>query len=743
MSKVSVTGARTYMPQVIETVYDLNLVHLSDYDGSWEGFDNGTPIEGSEEASEKLVTVRSLENVLDLDEAEEIPEERIDESTLEARLEDARTDINERDDRLAELRGERREIQDQIDRLVPFADLGIDLDLLSGYDSIDVAVGEGDETELQNALEDADEVRSFETFGGDAVVGLFAAPADGVDDPITDALVGVEFTRLDVPDGDGSPQEEIAELKNRRRQIDSEIESVEAELESLKREYGGFLLGAERYLTIEAERTEAPLQFATSNRAFIAEGWIPTEQYDDLVESLEAAVGDHVEIEELERAAYDEHGAHSTHDDEAEDEVHEATDDAPSAADTDDSEPQRAATDGGQPTSAGASGGAVTMDDEPPVVQQNSKIVNPFEVLVTAVNRPKYSEFDPSVTLFVTFPIFFGFMIGDIGYGITYALIGYWLYRAFDSEALQSLGGVIGWMAIWTVLFGVAYGEIFGLHFFEWFMDDPSLSKGTSDTQWAITWLLVAVIAGILHLNLGYIFEFLEEYQLHGPKPAIVEVGSWLLMLNGIWLFVFSEWVTGPKPEFLVGPDAVLNTGPLGFGFEGFAPELGMFGVVLFVLGIAILLTGPWYEVVEFVVPLSHVLSYTRLTAVLLAKAGMAIAANLIYWGAYRDADGFHFIHAGTPEDKAAAGEDVVFDGLANMGPLAISAGPVDIAIVGALIGLPAFIVAHAIVLAIGGTAAIQAIRLEYFEFFEKFYEGGGKKYEPFGDQRTQTSDKQ
>jgi V/A-type H+-transporting ATPase subunit I len=43
--------------------------------------------------------------------------------------------------------------------------------------------------------------------------------------------------------------------------------------------------------------------------------------------------------------------------------------------------------------------------------------------------------------------------------------------------------------------------------------------------------------------------------------------------------------------------------------------------------------------------------------------------------------------------------------------------------------------------LAIGGTAAIQAVRLEYFEFFEKFYEGGGKKYEPFGHERTHTSD--
>jgi V/A-type H+-transporting ATPase subunit I len=69
------------------------------------------------------------------------------------------------------------------------------------------------------------------------------------------------------------------------------------------------------------------------------------------------------------------------------------------------------------------------------------------------------------------------------------------------------------------------------------------------------------------------------------------------------------------------------------------------------------------------------------------------------------------------------------------------SLGPAQLGLEGALLGLPVYIVGHAVVLAIGGTAAIQAVRLEYFEFFEKFYEGGGKKYEPFGHERTHTSD--
>jgi V/A-type H+-transporting ATPase subunit I len=70
MSRVSVTGSRRVLEETIETVHGLNLVHLTDYDGRWDGFNPGDPIEGAEDAASKLVTVRALENSLDLDEDE-------------------------------------------------------------------------------------------------------------------------------------------------------------------------------------------------------------------------------------------------------------------------------------------------------------------------------------------------------------------------------------------------------------------------------------------------------------------------------------------------------------------------------------------------------------------------------------------------------------------------------------------------------------------------------------------------
>jgi V/A-type H+-transporting ATPase subunit I len=731
MSKVSVAGSKRVMSDVIETMHQMNLVHITDYDGSWDGFEPGDSLEGADETSSKLVTVRALENSLNLDSDGVDTDTTVDLTNADERLEDIRTQVTDLDDRQDELEDRRREIDEQLDQMELFADLGLDLDLLWGYDSLDVVVGEGDAEAIAESLDDAEHIAAFDVFTGEASnsVAAFAYPEADADADLDDALVGVPFTAYEVPEMEGDPQSNVADLSEERKQVEAELEKIDNELESIKINSGNFLLALEEELTIEAQKSEAPLRFATTEHSFIVEGWIPTENVEALRQTFDAEIGDQLEISEIKRAKYTDASGHS------EEEVHEeeataATDGGKQVADSG----EEVMTDGGK-----SDGDLVTVEDEPPVVQQNSNLVNPFEILTRAVNQPKYSEFDPTITLFLTFPLFFGFMIGDVGYGLLYVFMGYAVYKKFDSKALSDFGAVVVWLGLWTTLFGFLYGEILGLHFIEQMGSEPVLKKGLDSTAWAISWLLVSVVAGWLHLNLGYIFNFVEEWSVHGAKPAIVEVGSWLLMLNGLWLFIFSKLGQGGKPSFLVGPDALFATGPLGFGFEGFPAILGIAGLVLFALGIVIIVTGPWYEVVEFLVPLAHTLSYTRLAAVLLAKAGMALAVNLLYFGAYRDSEGFHYMHTYAPGYTPKEGE-VVFGGLANMGS-AVSLGPVQLGIEGALLGLPVYIIGHAVVLAIGGTAAIQAVRLEYFEFFEKFYEGGGKKYEPFGHERTHTSD--
>jgi V/A-type H+-transporting ATPase subunit I len=105
----------------------------------------------------------------------------------------------------------------------------------------------------------------------------------------------------------------------------------------------------------------------------------------------------------------------------------------------------------------------------------------------------------------------------------------------------------------------------------------------------------------------------------------------------------------------------------------------------------------------------------------------MALGVNLLVFGAYQDSKGaFHFIFI----DGEPTSYQPIFDGLLTGGPALFA------------LGLLVFVFGHMIVLALGVTSAgLQAVRLEYVEFFGEFYEGGGDEYEPFGYERSFTDE--
>ncbi|RQG96708.1 V-type ATP synthase subunit I [Natrarchaeobius oligotrophus] len=740
MSKVSMAGSRGVMPTVIETIHDLNLVHLSDYDGSWEGFDNGNPIEGADDASEKLVTVRALESTLDLSEEDTAPG-TIDDD-WEKRLEEIRTRVNDLDDQRSEVREELRQVDEKIDQVAPFAELGIDLDLLSGYDTVDVLVGEGSHDQVEAALESADEIRAYETFTGGDVVAIVAAPSeDAGTDPIDDALVGVEFTRHSVPDTEKSPKAYLDELEARKRELESEIDDIDAEFDQIKGTEGSFLLRVEEELTVEVQRAEAPLQFATTKRAFIAEGWIPADDYDALVSALNDAVGDSVEIEELEQADYEAaHGAAAHGDDGG------ATDEEAAADEPDEAEPEkpRAATDGGTTKAAAGGQGAVTMDDDPPVILDNLTPAKPFEVMVKMVNQPKYSELDPTLLIFLTYPFAFGFMIGDIGYGILYMLMGYGAWKIFDSDAGKAIGTIGIWAGVFTIIFGYLYDDFFGVHMADvglGFLPGAGvLSKGLQLGEWALLWIILSILFGIVHLNVGLVMGFVNELS-HGLKAAVYERLSWILAMNGLFVWIFSLHLVEQKPGFLVGTgeEAIL------YQFVGFAglPEIvGLVGLGAFLVGSVMVGVGEGVAGV-FEIPawaFGHVLSYLRMVAVLLAKGGMAFAVNLLVFGAYDTPEGYtYFNYPGFGMETISGYEyETLEPGFVGL----IHAGDGIVAVIAILAAIVVFVLGHVLVLLLGITAAgIQMLRLEYVEFFQKFYEGGGEVYDPFGKERTHSAE--
>jgi V/A-type H+-transporting ATPase subunit I len=727
MSRASVTGSKQVMNDVIETVHDLHLLHLTDYDGAWDGFEPGDPIEGADEASEKLVTVRSLQSILGIED-EEMDEEwgsdqTVTEDELDGKLEEIRQEVNASDDRKSELNDDLRQINERIDSMEPFASLGIDLDLLSGYDSISVAVGEGNASTVESVLADEDvEYEIFEE-SEDNVVAVFARTDD-----LDDLLVSADFTTYDIPDAEGSPEEYIEELEDERQQLESELQDVEAQIEEQRSQYGPFLLAAEEKLAVDVQRQEAPLSFATTENAFVSEGWIPTKRFGDLVDALYSSVGEHVEVDELERASYNGDGKLVDREDVG------GTSGSPEP------EPTTATADGGEEVAPDGGTAEQSMSQsKPPVVQSNPGPVKPFEILTKAVGQPNYSEFDPTIIVFLTLPAMFGFMIGDVGYGLVYMGIGYFMYSNYDSTGYTSIGLVALASGFFTALFGFFFGEIFGLHLVTEFIWKPlighaPLKKGLypANAEWAQAWFIITALFGVVHLLIAYVFEFIESLELHGFREAMLHSGSWILALIGLWVYIFSRWHSGTKPEFLFD---VFNTGNgavFALGFNGFPVWVGYAGVALIGIGIALLALGPTYELVEAHTILAHPLSYLRVSAELLAEVGLAFAVNLLFFGAYVSDGKFHFMlnHNAQYVLENHEHAEIMFPGLVHGG------------IVSAIAGVLVLIVGHLIVLALGVmSVGIQAIRLEYFEFFSKFYDGNGIPYSPFGYDRKFTTE--
>jgi V/A-type H+-transporting ATPase subunit I len=726
MSRVSVTGSKQVMNDVIETVHDLHLLHITDYDGAWEGFEPGDPIEGADEASEKLVTVRSLQSILliedeDEDENTDFDSDRnVTEAELDDKLEEIRQEVNTSDDRRSELNDDRRRINERIDAMQPFVTLGIDLDLLSGYESLSVAVGEGNAPAIESTL--ADEDIESEIFEEEGVVAVFAQTDD-----IGDMLVGTEFAAYDIPDAEGSPEEYISELKDERQEIESELQEVEERIESQRSEYGAFLLAAEEKLAVDVQRQEAPLSFATTENAFVSEGWIPSDRFADLVEGLHAAVGDHVEVDELERASYNGDGKLIDREDLG------GTSGSPEP------EAATATADGGEEVAPDGGVDQSMSHSKPPVVQSNPGPVKPFEILTKAVGRPNYSEIDPTIIVLLTFPAMFGFMIGDVGYGLVYMGIGYFIYSSFDSSAYTNMGIVALVAGFFTGLFGFFFGEVFGLHLITNFVWEPliggaPIKKGLypANTKWALAWFVITVLFGVLHLVIAYTFEFIEDLELHGFSDAMLDSGSWLFGLIGLWIYIFSRMHSGPKPDFLF---TVFNTGEgaaFALGFNGLPVWAGYVGIAMIAVGVILLALGPTYELIEVHTILAHPLSYLRVGAELLAEVGLAFTVNLLFFGAYSSEGEFHFMinHGAEYVLQHHEHAEIMFPGLVHSG------------IAGVIGGVLVLIVGHLIVLALGVmSVGIQAIRLEYFEFFSKFYDGSGIPYSPFGYDRKFTAD--
>ncbi len=670
MSRALVVGPRDELSRAVDALYELKLLHIVDHQQGQEDLDIGKPLATAAEASEVLVKLRSIANVLQVGEpkgaaageAGETPPDDIRAKILALEL-----NISEEDASRKKIQGLVADLTRQVEEITPFAQLPLSLDDYRGYESLEVFVGKVPK-EITGLETVTPEYESFEAPGFLVVfVGKDHAPA------MRDFLAQQGFTSVAVPEGHQAPREILANLLAERERWEKRLAEIEERLTTLRERFAGFLTAAKGHLEVQVEKAEAPLRFAVTDHTFIVEGWIPKESFENAKTELEKIEG--VFVSETE-----------------EKEEHEAHEAKPA--------------------------------ESPPVLLRNPKPIKPFEMLVNMFGTPNYHEIDPTIVFSLAFPMMFGIMVGDAGYGILWMAYGIWLLRRWRDRPWgfwKNLLVAFIWGGFWATIFGAfVFAEAFGVPFhaplnpasaaeaFNW-SDNvlhfsipifPLLEK----LKQVPDFIIMSVTVAALHLGVGYIIGVLDDIR-HSVKHALGKVG-WFLILFALYVVIIvraARWplVNGSEPwgyAIWNGPLGWFPRGGVAMPSVGFttANEIPLLALGMLGAGVVLVLaTEGVLNIMELFGLLANIISYARLAGIGVAEEAVIFALNVIALD--------YFILPGSIGGIIAG---VVLMALSNLLIFLLST--------------------------ISGT--IQSIRLNYVEFFLKFYKGTGTLFRPFGE---------
>ncbi len=321
----------------------------------------------------------------------------------------------------------------------------------------------------------------------------------------------------------------------------------------------------------------------------------------------------------------------------------------------------------------------------PAVLPERPHFLDAFHGLVTNYGYPRYAELDPTPIMALTFPLVFGIMFGDVGHGLLLAFLG-WLISSRKVNALHgmaSLGPIVVACGISSMLFGFLYGSIFG---FEDLL--PAIWLRPLEDIMGILIATVAIGVGIL--SLGIVYNILNALMardwgelLFGHQGLIGLIFYWALL--GLAASAFAGELPVSSGIFVILAAAtglvVTFSEPLERLVNGVRPlvedELGTY------------LMQALFELFETVISLlSNTLSYVRMGAFAVAHGALSLVI---------------FILAELISPSRGIGYWLVV----LLGNLFI-------------IGFEGIIV------------SIQTLRLEYYEFFSKFFKGNGEPHHPF-----------
>ncbi len=442
---------------------------------------------------------------------------------------------------------------------------------------------------------------------------VFAAYKKG-EEGIEEALKGLRGEELDLHARyvDSTPQAIIKSVTAKRAVNAAEAEKAKRKLEGIAAgDYSAFMVLKES-LSVELERAGVSSAFKRTESTFAMEGWVPRKRLGELRAFVHKATGNRFVLEELK-----------------------------------------------------------TSELAPTLVNRPG-FLKPFDYLMEFFSLPRSDEIDPTWIFIISFPIFYGIMISDVGYGIMSLILSQLIIMKVDPDGLMGNAARV-WRisAVPAMIVGVLTNQWLGLplnslftawHGVDWFSSITSI-------------IALTVIFGIIQVSLGLVLGAINEVHHGHRKLAVSKITSIILIVAGT--------IAVSGGFFHVFPSALTM-------------DAAYVSIAMLVATVA--LSG--IEATEMTNLITHTLSYSRIMGFGL---GSIILAMLID-------------QAFTPH---------------------LSSGIVLFVVYGAV--FLTFHVLNMIVSIFEGM--VQSARLNFVEFFSKFYKGGGIKYRPFSYRRVYTEE--
>lgn len=308
------------------------------------------------------------------------------------------------------------------------------------------------------------------------------------------------------------------------------------------------------------------------------------------------------------------------------------------------------------------------VSQEVPTALKNNRLVRPFEMITEMYSLPKYGELDPTPLLMPFYMVFFGMMVADVGYGMLMLIVTTVVKRLSLRTSAKNFVELFQFLSLPVMIWGGIYGSFFGLSL------PFHLLSTTKDMN---TILLISVIFGVIQLFVGLLVNGIQLVKKQEYLKSVSEAFAWqgilisAIMLVTAKLLFANQWLTTVSVgTFILCALCIIFVPMILSPSKGKGLAKGVYA---------------FYGITGYI---GDLVSYTRLMALGISGGSIAAAFNMLV--------GF-------------------------MPPLARFS-----------IGLILIVLLHGLNIFLSLLSAyVHGARLQYVEYFGKFFQGGGKKFSP------------